>query len=376
MKIKNPFLIYGYAGPEYFCDREEETSRLASALQNGRNVTLMSPRRMGKTGLIHNVFDRLQRDGGDVVCVYLDVFATRCQSDFVSMLGRAVVSRVTSLSQKALASLGSILKSCKLVFSADPLSGAPQVGIDFNPQQADNTLKEIFDYLKQSPYECFIAIDEFQQIAEYPETGLEASLRSYAQFCPNVHFVFSGSRQHLMSEIFDSPKRPFFRSTQKMAIGPIPEKSYYLFAADWMSKAGITLPQEVFGELYAMFEGHTWYVQNVLNHLYEYHPEQVSRQVLTDCIAEIVQSEEEDFKRHLNLLTANQCQLLRAIGRARCVAAPNAIAFIHAYGLKGASSINKALTYLLQNEYVYHSEKGYIVYDRFMGLWLERDVLK
>lgn len=54
--VNNPFLIYAYAGPKYFCDRIEETEHLISALRNGRNVTLMSPRRMGKTGLIQNVF--------------------------------------------------------------------------------------------------------------------------------------------------------------------------------------------------------------------------------------------------------------------------------------------------------------------------------
>ena len=42
-KITNPFLIYGYAGPDYFCDRKEDTQKLISALRNGRNITLMSP---------------------------------------------------------------------------------------------------------------------------------------------------------------------------------------------------------------------------------------------------------------------------------------------------------------------------------------------
>ena len=51
-RIANPFLVYGYEGPYYFCDREEETRKLVSALANGRNVTLAAPRRIGKTGLI------------------------------------------------------------------------------------------------------------------------------------------------------------------------------------------------------------------------------------------------------------------------------------------------------------------------------------
>jgi len=371
MKPKNPFLIYGYAGPEYFCDREEETQKLVSALRNGRNITLMSPRRMGKTGLIHNAFYKIKSEETEAACIYLDIFATRNLYDFVTLFGKAVIGHVESLSQKALTTIGSILKSCKLVFSADPLSGVPQLSLDFTPQQASSTLQEIFDYLKQTPRECYIAIDEFQQIAEYPDTGLEATLRSYAQFCPNVHFIFSGSKQHLIADMFDSPKRPFFRSTQMMTIGPIAEKSYYLFAAEWLSKAGITLPQEIFHSLFTRFEGHTWYMQNILNHLYELQPEQISAGVLTDCISEILKSEEEGYKRNLNMLTDNQAQLLIAIGKEGCVPSPNAAQFIKNHQLKGTSSINKALAYLLSNEYVYHTEVGYIVYDRFMGIWLK-----
>ena len=58
---KNPFLLYGYDGPEYFCDRESETKRIISALRNGRNITLLSPRRMGKTGLIFQNIVRLRK---------------------------------------------------------------------------------------------------------------------------------------------------------------------------------------------------------------------------------------------------------------------------------------------------------------------------
>ena len=54
--MDNPFVTKGYAGPEYFCDRVEETKRLTSLLVNGNHVALMSPRRMGKTGLIRHCF--------------------------------------------------------------------------------------------------------------------------------------------------------------------------------------------------------------------------------------------------------------------------------------------------------------------------------
>lgn len=67
--------------------------------------------------------------------------------------------------------------------------------IDLSPSEEEKTLREIFDYLASSDKRCYVAIDEFQQIAEYREKGVEALLRSYVQFLPNVHFVFAGSKQ-------------------------------------------------------------------------------------------------------------------------------------------------------------------------------------
>lgn len=66
-KNVNPFACQGYIGPEYFCDRENETKMLAKTLYNGRNVTLISPRRLGKTGLILHTFAQIKaknRDAG------------------------------------------------------------------------------------------------------------------------------------------------------------------------------------------------------------------------------------------------------------------------------------------------------------------------
>ncbi len=50
MHIANPFVVGGYISPHYFCDREVETELLIRNITNGRNVALISTRRMGKTG--------------------------------------------------------------------------------------------------------------------------------------------------------------------------------------------------------------------------------------------------------------------------------------------------------------------------------------
>lgn len=158
----------------------------------------------------------------------MDIFSTTCLNDFIILFGQTVVGKLDTLSQKALTTLTGFFRSCRIVFSSDPLNGTPQAALDFQPSQAQATLKEIFEYLEHSGKECYIAIDEFQQITDYPEKGVEGLLRSYIQFLPHVHFIFSGSKQHLMDEIFTSTKRPFYRSTEKMTLQPIPVEDYFL----------------------------------------------------------------------------------------------------------------------------------------------------
>ncbi len=60
-KPRNPFIYEGYEGPDYFCDRTEETENIISSLRNGRNLTLVSPRKNGKTGLILHTFDKIKQ---------------------------------------------------------------------------------------------------------------------------------------------------------------------------------------------------------------------------------------------------------------------------------------------------------------------------
>ena len=179
MKPNNPFLIAGYHSPEFFCDREMETAAILDALRNGRNVTLIAPRRMGKTGLIRHAFYRLKEQEPDIVTLYMDIYSTQSMGDFVRLVANTVLGKLDTAPQKTLSRIGQFIRSCRPVFTFDELTGVPKVTIDVAPAEEENTLKEIFEYLGSSEKRCYVAIDEFQQIAEYQEKGVEALLRSF-----------------------------------------------------------------------------------------------------------------------------------------------------------------------------------------------------
>lgn len=368
---KNPFLVYGYVGPRYFCDREQETEKLVSALDNGRNITLIAPRRMGKTGLIKNTFYRMQQQHPGVACFYMDIFATRDLSSLVRLLAKTVLGQLDTLSETVLNKLTTFFRSCRPVISVDELTGVPTVSLDFVPDKSEQTLKEIFDYMVASGRQCYLAIDEFQQISFYPEKGTEALLRSYIQFMPNVHFVFAGSSRHLMEEMFTSAKRPFYQSTQLMMLHEINQETYYHFASDFFEAKGSLLSKDVFGWVYTRFAGHTWYIQAMLNRLYERKEAITDLQQAEQTLLGLIEENTPIYQSIIALLTDNQLALMQAIACEGVVASPNKGDFIKEHNLKAPSSVNTALKSLLEKELIYKSADGYTVYDRFMGLWLQ-----
>jgi hypothetical protein len=372
-KTINPFLIAGYHSPDYFCDREKESAKMIEALTNGRNITLISLRRIGKTGLIHHVFYQLKERNSDVNCFYLDIFPTQNLHDFVNLLGKTIIGELDGFSEKIVKNIISVFKSFRPTISFDSITGNPSLLLNIQPHESEQSLKEIFEYLKSSNKRIYIAIDEFQQITEYPEKGVEALLRSYMQFLPNVKFIFSGSKKHLMDEIFSFANRPFYQSTQKIGLKELPIDTYRRFAVDLFAKNDKIIDHELFDYIYHKLFGHTWYIQLILNHLFVLKTDRVTKQDVDEMIEDILEEENTTYKTYCEIITKGQLNLLRAIASEKVVTEPFEQNFMRKYGLTAPSSVRLALKSLMEKMLIIKDEDGkYSVYDRFFSLWLEK----
>ena len=367
----NPFVYKGYEGPSYFCDRERETEQMVGALRNGRNLTVISPRKIGKTGLIKHVFHRIKETNKDAICIYIDIFATQNLYDFVQVFGATIIEEAVKREKSLMVKAFDTFKAWRPVLSYDSLTGLPTVSVSIEPSREEHTLKSIFDHIEKLKKDVYVAIDEFQQIANYPEKGVEALLRSHIQFS-HAGFIFSGSRQHLMAEMFNSPKRPFFQSTEFVNLQPLSETIYYEFSRHFFEKRKGNLSEEVFRDVYQRFSGHTWYVQFVMNRLYETTKRADSIEQSNQVILSVVDTLVPQYEIMMTLLTTNQVNLLKAIAKEHKIAKPQSFEFVNKHNLSSPSSVKTALDVLVDKELVYPEKDGYVVYDRFMAIWLQR----
>lgn len=370
MNPKNPFLIEGYHSPEYFCDREAETAAITSAMQNDRNVTLVAPRRMGKSGVVKNVFHGM-RQNGEFKCAYIDIFGTQNLAEFVRAFSSGVFSAFEGTFEKACEGAVKFLRGFRPSITVDAF-GNRKYSFDVQPSMAEDSLDGIFDYLASRPFRTVVAFDEFQQIAEYPEKGLEAKLRGRMQDLVGNRFIFSGSNQHMMGDIFGSSRRPFFHSTEMMGLGPIDVEKYFDFANYHCAKSGISLDREVFRYAYERFDGITWYVQAVMNRLFEWRVSQPDRQVIDEAIERLISGSVYEFEGILRNCSDGGARLLKAIARDGLVKELTSGDFLSRHGFRAASSVRAAFDSLIAADLIYPKDGGWIVYDRLFGIWLSR----
>lgn len=371
--ITNPFLTGGYVSPEYFCDRESESQTIVRNISNGNNLVLISVRRMGKKGLIEHCFN-FPEIYENYYTFFIDIYSTSSLREFVYLLGRQIFEVLKPKGRAFIDNFFHVISSLRPAFKLDTMTGEPVFDIGLGEiKELNFSLEEIFKYLEQADRPCIIAIDEFQQVANYPEKNVEALLRTYIQHSKNTSFVFAGSQRHLLENIFFSSSRPFYQSVQALHLKAISFDSYHDFAVKNFSDSNKIIALQYIRTIYELLEGHTWYLQNIMNEIYGLIKtgEEVDLEIVQQAFSNKLFNLQPLFQTTLNLLTERQKDLLIAISKEGKATSLLSGAFIKKHALHSTSSAQSALKQLLEKEIVTVEDKYYYVYDRFFGLWLK-----
>lgn len=365
----NPFLISAYLSPEYFCDREEEAQVVKEAILNKRHLTIFSPRRIGKTGLIRHVFHTGKKEKL-FIPVYCDILSTGTLRDFTENFGKAVLSALAA-NESALRKILKSLASIRPKAGIDPVTGEPYISLTVsNEKEAIYSLDVIFRYLQNRKENFVIAIDEFQQVSDYPEKNVEAVLRTYIQHGTNISMIFSGSRKHILSGIFNSPDRPFYNSTQLLELGKINPGKYKEFITGAFEKRNIRTEEAAIDLILEITSGHTFYVQFLCNRLFS-NKKPINADEVYRILLRIVSENESVYASYITLLTPLQFRILRAIAINGGVQSPTSGEFLFTYDLGAASSVSLAIKSLQEKEFIYSDKGTFVLNDMFLNFWLK-----
>ena len=374
MVIYNPFIISGYEGERYFCDREAELAHLSSEIHNGNNVALIAARRMGKSGLIEHYFNQ-QAITENYYTFFIDIYDTTSLSELILKLSREILKKLQPYGVKALQRFWDCVRSLQAGITFSPM-GEPSFNVQIGDiKESRATLDEIFHFIDTADQPCLIAIDEFQQIVHYPEKNVEATLRTYVQHSHNAHFIFAGSQRHIMGTMFTNAARPFYQSVSIMHLGSIDVAKYDQFAKNHFHEGGKELDNGVTEKVYRYSKGITWYIQKLFNTMYA-HTEggHVCRlQDVDDALDYIINTQAYSYEELLFRLPEKQKLVMMALAQNGPTKNVTSSSFFRKYGLSSASSVQSAIRGLLDKDFITYENGEYFVYDLFLAQWIQRE---
>lgn len=263
--MEKPF-IYGMSVEgNNFTDREKETKRLKKDFENGVNVILISPRRMGKTSLVKKV--RSEITNPEIKIVMMDIYDCRSEYDFYNRFASTVIKETSGRMEQVMDNIKKFLVriSPKVSFSPEPMSEySLALGItpeNYSPEEILN-LPEII--AKEKNIHIVICIDEFQQIGEIPDSlSVQKKMRGVWQHHTHVSYCLYGSKKHLMTNLFHNKRMPFYQFGETNELSVIKTEDWIPFIKQKFADSNLQISDEYAGRICDYVGNHSSYVQQL-----------------------------------------------------------------------------------------------------------------
>lgn len=368
----NPFVVTGKIEPQYFCDRVQESARLVKSITNGNNMVIISPRRMGKTGLIQFCYEKPEVKN-DYYTFFIDILHTSSLREFTYILGKEIFETLAPRSKKMANLFVQTLKSISGRFGFDPLTNLPTFNVELGDiDRPEYTLEEVFKYLASADKPCIVAIDEFQQISKYPEKNIEALLRTHIQKITNSNFIFAGSQRSMMQAMFLSSARPFYHSADILELNAIAPEIYIPFIMDHFQTKGRKIGTGTVERVYHLFKGHTYYIQKTFNEAFADTPQgdECTLEDIRAMIENMIADTATIFREILSNVPEKQKELLYAIAKEGEAERITSGEFIKRHNLASASSVQSATKKLLEKDLITEINKTFSVTDKLFAMWI------
>lgn len=377
--VENPFKYGGVVHGPYFADRRKEIDELKREMLNLNRVFLVSPRRFGKTCLLFNLIEMLERD--TMACAYIDLNAFPDIKSFATAL-TGFTARALETNKDKLLRMFSGLQKLRPKVSVDP-DGTFSAGVELAVAEKD-ALSALFEGMQHAEKlavkkkkKLVIIIDEFSDLDKFNGPTIEKALRSEIQKQTHIGYIFSGSEQSTMLAMTRGRTRAFYKLGRIMELGPIARKTYADFILKWLKKGGYAVNKDDVMRIFEIGNDVPYNIQRMCSVMWDSAIEtKVIQPALIEKLPVIVARQDSP---HYEILwrSASQSQkvLLIALSKDQD-AKPFSKDFQLTYGIGPSSSIKASMDSLLKKGILYKTlQGGYHFTDGFMPYWID-DIIK
>lgn len=366
--------VYGMSVEgDNFTDRVKDTKRLKMDFENGINVILVSPRRIGKSSIVRKAIKEI--DNPMIKTVYMDIYDCRSEYDFYNRFASELLKQTATKTEQAIENIKKFLVRLtpKIVFSPEPATEySLSLGITPQNYKPEEILQLPEMIGKEQGVHVIVCIDEFQQIGEMPDTlTVQKRLRGIWQHQRNVSYCLFGSKKHMMIKLFQNRKMPFYQFGEMMFLDKIPIADWVPFICSRFKSQGKQISEDFARRICETVECNSSYVQqlawNVLAETDQIVTEQEFHMGVDSLLAQCSALFEEQIKG----LTGYQMNFIRAL----CDGVSSDFsskAILESYNLGSKSNIARIKTALQDKEMIDFDKDKVYLEDPVFKIWCKR----
>ncbi len=370
--MQNPFNFYSISTGDDFCNRDKDISNINNYISNSANIVLFSKRRYGKTTLLTELFKNHLDD--NILSIYIDIYGINDKYTLIEKLSSKIAEhyKVKDIMQ-TIKNLKTIFNRISFSLTINQKTAMPEIKPEFIKKDFEILLDESLDnfqeFLKNKNKKAVIAIDEFQDILNITDLNIEAILRSKIQYHTNISYIFTGSKQHMLTSMFNDNKKPFYTLASNYELEPIDKEVFYDYISRRLKYKSIKIQYELFEYIYDFCDGETRIIQKIFYEIFEqYNDIDIDDNIFNTVIEKLNLQNDSVYKLLCDNLTQNQIITLKIISQNKTELLSREIS--NNYNIS-QQSIKSALNSLLKKELVYKQNGNYIVYDKEFDFWLK-----
>lgn len=363
---RNPFKFGSIVDEPYFTNRSEEINKVKSILMSDNNLIIISPRRFGKTSLISKVIKEIERP-----FIFLDLQLITNTEDFAAQLLKRVY-RIYPFEK-----IKQIIKNFRIIpnISLNPLNN--EVDISFQPVSPSTILIEdvlnLIERVSDKKKKLIVVFDEFQEIKNI-EKDLDRQLRSTIQHHQKINYVFLGSQESLMRDIFEKKKSPFYHFGYLLPLDKIPQQEFLAYLTVGLKSVSVK-SEEIAKEILEITKSHPYYTQQLAFTVWELlNYTGKMKNPVEEAVSEIIRHHDMDYERLWNTINRTDMKIL--IGMSLSEITPLSSEFSKKYFTGASSTIFSSLKRLAQKGLVIKTEFGYEIDDPFFKRWVNKRRLR